>query len=72
MLGQAPADWRVLRVFRVPFSQFAQPPGIYGRLPGNATGTPGLHLAGEATVDSSYNGAMLSGEAAAAAVLAGT
>lgn len=69
LLGHDPADWRVLRVARVPFSQFAQPPGIYGRLPGNATGEPGLYLAGEATVDSSYNGAILSGEAAARAVL---
>ncbi|MDP9368863.1 MAG: FAD-dependent oxidoreductase [Chloroflexota bacterium] len=70
MLGHDPADWTPLRVVRVSFSQFAQPPGIYGRLPGNVTGTRGLYLATEATVDSSYNGAILSGEAAARAVLA--
>ena len=68
MLGHAPADWTVLRVDRVPFAQFAQPPGIYRRLPGNVTPTRGLFLASEATVDSSYNGAMLSGETAAAIV----
>ena len=68
MLGHAPEDWTVLRVDRVPFSQFAQPPGIYRRLPGNVTPTRGLFLASEATVDSSYNGAVLSGEAAAAIV----
>lgn len=69
MIGHDPANWTPLRVVRVPFSQFAQPPGIYARLPGNVTGTRGLYLASEATVDSSYNGAILSGEAAARAVL---
>lgn len=69
MLGHEAAWWTPLAVVRVPFSQFAQPPGVYGRLPGTTTGTVGLYLAGEATVDSSYNGALLSGEAAARAVL---
>ena len=69
MLGHDPSDWRVLSVVRVPFSQFAQPPGIHGRLPKTATKTRGLYLAGETTVDSSYNGAIISGEAAARAVL---
>jgi phytoene dehydrogenase-like protein len=68
ILGHAPDDWTILRVDRVPFSQFSQPPGIFRRLPGNVTPTPGLFLASEATVDSSCNGAMLSGEAAAAIV----
>ncbi len=70
IIGHDPADWTSLRVTRVPFSQFAQPPGIYARLPTNVTPTRGLYLATEATVDSSYNGAILSGEAAARAVLA--
>ncbi|MCC6312981.1 MAG: FAD-dependent oxidoreductase [Thermomicrobiales bacterium] len=69
MLGHDLADWQVLDVVRVPFSQFAQPPGIYERRPTNTTGQAGLYLATEATVDSSYNGAILSGEAAARAVL---
>ena len=69
MLGHPANDWDVLSVVRVPFSQFAQPPGIYGRLPATDSGTPGLVYAGEATADSSQNGAVLSGEAAARAIL---
>jgi phytoene dehydrogenase-like protein len=65
LLGHAPSDWDIVRTVRVPFSQFAQPPGIYARLPGNQTPIDGLYLATEATVDSSYNGAIASGEAAA-------
>ena len=69
MLGHDPAAWRVLAVSRVPFSQFAQPPGVFAALPSVSAGEPGLFLASEATVDSSYNGAILGGEAAARAVL---
>jgi len=65
MLGHEPGDWRILETVRVPFSQFTQPPGIFRRLPGNVTPTRGLFLASEATIDSSYNGAMWSGETAA-------
>jgi phytoene dehydrogenase-like protein len=65
LLGHAPGDWDIVRTVRVPFAQFAQPPGIYERLPGNQTAIGGLYLASEATVDSSYNGAIASGEAAA-------
>lgn len=68
MLDHEAADWRVLESVRVPFSQYAQPPGIYRRLPGNVTPTRGLYLASEATIDSSYNGAMWSGETAAGIV----
>jgi phytoene dehydrogenase-like protein len=68
MLGHQPGDWRVLKSDWIPFSQFAQPPGIYRRLPGNVTPARGLVVASEATVDSSYNGAMLSGETAASIV----
>ncbi len=62
-------DLAPLAVYRVPYSQFDQPPGIHERLPGNRTGTPGLVLAGEYTEDSSINGSMLSGEKAAREVL---
>ena len=68
MLGHSVEDWRVLEVVQTPFSQFMQPPGIYRRLPGNVTPTRGLYLASEATVDSSYNGAVWSGETAAGIV----
>ena len=64
------ADFRPLGLRRIPYGQFAQPPGIHERLPENRTATPGLVLAGEYTEDSSINGAMLSGERAAGAVLA--
>ena len=68
MLQDAPGSWQVIDVIRTPRAQFAQPPGIYRRLPANVTAVAGLTLAGEATVDSSYNGAVISGETAAAIV----
>lgn len=63
------ADLRPLAIYRVPYAQFAQPPGFHERLPGNRTRTPGLVLAGEYTEDSSINGSMLSGERAAEEVM---
>ena len=63
------ADFRPLALRRVPYGQFAQPPGIHSRPPDNRTQTPGLVLAGEYTEDSSINGSMLSGEKAAGAVM---
>lgn len=59
------AEFRPLGLRRIPFGQFFQSPGIHPRLPENATGTPGLVLAGEYTEDASINGSMLSGERAA-------
>nr|MBA2617406.1 FAD-dependent oxidoreductase [Rubrobacter sp.] len=63
------AEFRPLGLRRIPYGQFAQPPGIHDGLPGNRTATPGLFLAGEYTEDSSINGSMLSGEKAALEVL---
>ena len=63
------AEFRPLGLRRIPYGQFAQPPGIHEGLPPNRTGIPGLFLAGEFTEDSSINGSMLSGEKAAAEVL---
>lgn len=63
------ADLTPLAVYRVPYSQFPQPPGVHDGLPGNRTSTAGLFLAGEYTEDSSINGSMLSGEKAADGVL---
>lgn len=71
MLGHERGDWSPLTVSRVPFSQYAQPPGIYATLPNAVTETEGLFLAGESTVDSSMNGAIISGENAAKAILPG-
>jgi phytoene dehydrogenase-like protein len=63
------ADFRPIGLRRIPYGQFAQPPGIHETLPENRTATPGLVLAGEYTEDSSINGSMLSGEKAAKEVL---
>ncbi len=65
----APSHLAALDVIRVPFAQFAQPPGVHDDLPRNRTAVPGLYLAGEYTEDSSINGAIRSGEAAAGEVL---
>jgi phytoene dehydrogenase-like protein len=62
------ARWRTLRVARTPYSQFAQPPGAR-TLGVTRREWDGLYLAGEITEDSSINGALRSGEAAARAVL---
>ena len=63
------ADFRPLSLSRIPYGQFAQPPGVHSTLPENRTETPGLVLAGEYTEDSSINGSMLSGEKAAGTVM---
>ncbi|MBA3943409.1 MAG: FAD-dependent oxidoreductase [Herpetosiphonaceae bacterium] len=63
-----------LKVYRITYAQFDQPPGISSRLPGNqaahADGTPipGLYIAAEWTEASSINGAILSGEQCATLV----
>lgn len=59
------STWKFLGAYRLPFSQFAQPPGIYETLPANRTSIEGLYLAGEYTKSSSIQGAMHSGEEAA-------
>jgi phytoene dehydrogenase-like protein len=64
------ADFRPIGLRRIPYGQFAQPPGIHETLPENQTATPELILAGEYTEDSSINGSMLSGERAAEVVSA--
>jgi phytoene dehydrogenase-like protein len=62
-------QWRFLAAYRIPFSQFAQRPGIYNHLPNNHTPLEGLFLAGEYTESSSIHGAMHSGEKAAKELL---
>lgn len=63
------ATFDPIAIRRIPYGQFAQPPGIHPNLPKNRTATPGLVIAGEYTEDSSINGSMLSGEKAANEVL---
>ncbi len=62
-------SWQLLAVYRIPFAQFAQPPGVFDTLPGTSTSVEGLYLAGEYTQSSSIQGAMHSGEYAAKEVL---
>lgn len=62
-------EYRPLALYRIPYGQFPQPPGIYAALPDNDTGQPGLFLAGEFTHASSQNAAMVSGEKAARRLL---
>ncbi|MFI5273300.1 MAG: NAD(P)/FAD-dependent oxidoreductase, partial [Ktedonobacterales bacterium] len=68
--GRDLAGLRHIATYRIRFAQFRQPPGSFTNLLTNVTPTAGLFLAGEYTESSSINGAMLSGEKAAQAVLA--
>lgn len=67
-LGRVP-EWRLLKVDRIPYAQFAQPPGFNNHLPGNTPGRDGLYFAGEFTVSSSIQGALESGAECAALLL---
>ncbi|ELZ12126.1 amine oxidase [Halovivax asiaticus JCM 14624] len=59
-----------LHTDRIPFAQFDQPPGIHDRLPDVRAPDGPVYLAGEYTRWSSIQGAMASGQDAAAALLA--
>ncbi len=59
----------LLHTDRVPFSQFAQPPGFYTDLPDVRDPEGSVYLAGDYTRWSSIQGAMESGKVAAEAVL---
>jgi phytoene dehydrogenase-like protein len=61
--------WQILGIYRLPFSQLAQPPGFFDALPSHTLTTCGLYLAGEYTSASNIQGAMQSGEDVARAVL---
>ncbi|MFC4453284.1 NAD(P)/FAD-dependent oxidoreductase [Deinococcus sonorensis] len=63
------ARLRTLRIQRLPHAQFAQPPEFAATLAGHATRIPGVVLASEATSMSGIQGAMESGERAAAILL---
>lgn len=67
--GPASGQLRLLRVIRIPFAQFAQPPGFSAALADPQTPLPNVTLAGEATSMSSLQGALESGERAAALLL---
>lgn len=63
------AKLRLLSLDRVRFAQFAQPPGFERTLAGHATRFPNIVIASEVTSMSSIQGAMESGEKAAAILL---
>ncbi len=63
------STYQPLALYRIPYGQFPQPPGIHPRLPDNDSGLPGILFAGEFTEASSQNAAMISGEKAAALIL---
>lgn len=62
---------RPVALYRIPYSQFAQPPGIHPTLPDNSTPIPHLLFAAEFTEASSQNASLISGEKAAALLTGG-
>lgn len=62
-------DFKTLAMRTIEHAQFAQPPGIHGLLASCQTAVPGVYLASEATRGSSIQGALESGEQAAAVIL---
>ena len=67
--GAAVAGLSTLGVERIAHAQCAQPPGCAAHLPGHSTALPGVLRASEITSMSGIQGAMESGEKAAAIVL---
>lgn len=63
------ASAELLTIWRVPYSQYAQPPGTLGRRVPAVTSAPGLFLASEIGHTSSLEGAARGGMAAADAVM---
>ncbi len=66
------AELERVALWRVPYSQFAQPPGWREHRPGVAGGMPGLWRASETLHSSSLEGAARGGEMAAKAILYAT
>ncbi|GAA0463762.1 FAD-dependent oxidoreductase [Halococcus dombrowskii] len=62
-------DLELLATDRIPFAQFAQPPGFYRDLPSTNAPDGNVYLAGDYTNWSSIQGALESGRTAAHAVL---
>ncbi|WP_366520425.1 NAD(P)/FAD-dependent oxidoreductase [Deinococcus sp.] len=67
--GEGVSSLRTLAVERIGHAQFPQPPGYAAHLPGHATRFSGVLLAGEITSMSGIQGALESGEKAAAILL---
>lgn len=67
--GRGVEEWRLLRAYRIPFAQFAQPPFFRRHLAVNTPGRDGLYVAGEVTEHSSIQGALASGHETARLVI---
>ncbi|MDO4245323.1 MAG: NAD(P)/FAD-dependent oxidoreductase [Deinococcus sp.] len=67
--GPRVEELRLLAVDRIPHTQFPQPAGYAATLPGHGTPLPNVFFASEATSLSGIQGALESGEKAAAAIL---
>lgn len=67
--GAAVQGWRLLGTERIPYAQFEQPAGYAAHLPGHTTNLPGVLIASEVTSMSGIQGALESGEKAAAIIL---
>ncbi len=63
------AKYQPLRLYRIPYAQFAQPANIHPTLPDNRTSLSRLYIASEITEASSLNAAMISGEKCVACIL---
>ncbi|NJK81817.1 MAG: FAD-dependent oxidoreductase [Chloroflexaceae bacterium] len=59
-------SYQPLRLYRIAYAQFLQPPGRHAHLPHNQSKRPGLYFAAEFTEASSIHSAMISGEKCAA------
>ena len=68
--GALASQLRPLRIFRLPYAQFAQPPHWRKQGSRKQPEAPGIFLAGEYLHSSSMNGALQSGHEAARALLA--
>ena len=67
--GSKPGEWKILQIYRIPWAQFTQPAGIFGRLPRADSGIPGLVMGGEILCHSSIQGALEAGQLSAHEVL---
>lgn len=61
-------DFALRQTERIPFAQFAQPPGVHESLPDTRDPEGAVYLAGDYTLTSSIQGALASGYTAAKAV----
>ena len=64
-----PKEWKIVKIYRIPWAQFTQPAGIFGRLPKADSGISGLVMGGEILCHSSIQGALEAGQLSTREVL---